>query len=248
MTEKIKKWNDEALATLNGAVEASGTVSVAAVESAAEALGTSVRSVAAKLRQLGREVASMAKDKEPTFSADESQALTDFVNANAGQYTYKQIAEQFNGGKFSAKQVQGKLLALELTASVKPAEKVEAVRTYSEAEEAKLIAMIKAGNFIEEIAEALGKGMASVRGKALSLTRSGAIDNIPAQRESHAKNVVDPIDSLGDKIATMTVAEIAAKFDKTERGLKTTLTRRGIDCADYKGSAKKLKAEAKAAA
>jgi hypothetical protein len=45
----------------------------------------------------------------------------------------------------------------------------------------------------------------------------------------------------------MTVAEIAAAADKTERGIKTLLTRRGIDCADYKGKAKKEKAEAKAA-
>lgn len=247
MTEKTKKWNDEALATLNDVVEASGVVSAAAVEKAAETLGTSVRSVAAKLRQLGREVASMAKEKNPTFTEEESNELAAYVNAHAGQYTYKQIAENFAGGKFTAKQVQGKLLALELTASVKPAEKVEAVRQYSDAEEAKLISMIKAGKFIEEIAEALGKGMSSVRGKALSLTRSGAIDIIPAQRESHAKNVVDPVDALGDKIATMTVAEIAAKFDKTERGLKTLLTRRGLDCADYKGSVKKAKAEGKAA-
>ena len=46
----------------------------------------------------------------------------------------------------------------------------------------------------------------------------------------------------------MTVAEIAVAVDKTERGLRTLLTRRGIDVADYKGQAKKAKAEAKAAA
>jgi hypothetical protein len=46
----------------------------------------------------------------------------------------------------------------------------------------------------------------------------------------------------------MTVAEIAAAVDKTERGLRTLLTRRGINVADYKGFDKKAKAEAKAAA
>jgi hypothetical protein len=46
----------------------------------------------------------------------------------------------------------------------------------------------------------------------------------------------------------MTVAEIAKAVDKTERGLRTLLTRRGIDCVDYKGKAKKEKAEAKSAA
>ena len=43
-------------------------------------------------------------------------------------------------------------------------------------------------------------------------------------------------------------AEIAAAVDKTERGLRTLLTRRGIKVADYDGAAKKAKAEAKAAA
>ena len=247
-TNTNKKWNDEAIAQLLEIVGSESPVSVAKVEAAAEALEVSTRSVAAKLRQLDREVASMAKEKTSAFTADEGDALADFVHANAGQYTYKEIAEIFANGKFNAKQIQGKLLALELTGSVKPAEKVEAQRTYTEAEEAKFVAMADAGNFIEDIANALGKTVASVRGKALSLTRKGQIAKIPAQKESHAKDQVDPIVALGDAIATMTVAEIAAAVNKTERGLKTLLTRRGIKVADYDGFAKKQKAEAKAAA
>ena len=61
-------------------------------------------------------------------------------------------------------------------------------------------------------------------------------------------NVVDAVAALGDKVKTMTVAEIATAVDKTERGLKTLLTRRGITVADYDGHAKKMKAEAKAVA
>ena len=249
MTEKAtKKWSDEAVAQLMSIVGNQSPVSVDAVERAAEALGVTTRSVAAKLRQLDREVASLAKEKTAAFSADESADLAEFVEANAGNLTYKQIAENFADGKFSAKQIQGKLLALELTGSVKPAEKVEVARTYTEAEEAKFVKMAESGSFIEDIAQALGKTVASVRGKALSLTRKGQIAKIPAQRESHAKETVDPVTALGDKIASMTVAEIAAAVDKTERGLRTLLTRRGIKVADYDGAAKKAKAEAKAAA
>lgn len=248
MTEKAKKWSDEAVATLLEIAGAADPVSVEAVERAAESLGVTTRSVAAKLRQLDREVASMAKEKTSAFTEAEGEALADFVGSNEGRYTYKEIAEQFAGGKFSAKQIQGKLLALELTGSVKPAEKVEVARTYTEAEEAKFVAMAESGNFIEEIAAALGKTVASVRGKALSLSRKGQIAKIPAQRESHAKDQVDPVEALGDSIASMTVAEIAAAVNKTERGLKTLLTRRGIKVADYDGFAKKQKAEAKAAA
>ena len=248
MTEKAKKWSEQAVSTLLATVGSESPVSVATVEKAAEALGVTVRSVASKLRQLDHEVASMATVKAPAFTAEQGQALASFVNSNAGQLTYKEIAEQFQGGAFTAKQVQGKLLALELTGSVKPAEKIEVARTYTEAEEAKFVKMAKAGSFIEEIADALGKTVPSVRGKALSLSRNGQIDKIPAQKESHAKNVVDAVAALGDKIKTMTVAEIATAVDKTERGLKTLLTRRGITVADYDGAAKKAKAEAKAAA
>lgn len=250
MTEKTtaKNWTDESVATLLSIVGTASPVSVDSVEAAADQLGKSVRSIASKLRQLDREVASMAKEKVATFTADESDALATYVNSNAGLMTYKEIAETFAGGQFSAKQIQGKLLALELTGQVKAAEKVEVARTYTASEEAKFIEMANSGAFIEDIAAALNKTVSSVRGKALSLTRNETIAKIPAQKESHAKESVDGVAALGDAIATMTVAEIAKAVDKTERGLKTLLTRRGIDCADYKGAAKKAKAEAKAAA
>lgn len=247
-TNTNKKWTDEAVAQLLQIVGQESPVSVAKVEEAAASLDTSTRSISAKLRQLDREVASMAKEKVSAFSEQEGADLAAFVQANAGNLTYKEIAEHFAGGKFNPKQIQGKLLALELTGSVKPAEKVEVARTYSDAEEATFIKMAQSGAFIEDIAAALNKTTASVRGKALSLTRKELIAKIPAQRESHAKNDVDPVTALGDAIATMTVAEIAAAVNKTERGLRTLLTRRGINVADYKGAEKKAKAEAKAAA
>ena len=247
MTEtKVKKWSDATVDQLMTIVGNTSPVSVALVEQAATALGVTVRSVASKLRQLDCEVASMAKEKVTAFTPEQGAALTSFVNANAGDLTYKEIADQFPGN-FSAKQIQGKLLALELTGSVKPADKVEVARTYSDAEEATFVTMAQAGKYIEEIAVTLGKSIPSVRGKALSLTRKGQIDKIPAQKDSHAKNTVDPVVALGDKIATMTVAEIAKAVDKTDRGVKTLLTRRGVKVADYDGAAKKAKAEAKAA-
>lgn len=243
-----KKWNDSAVNALTNAVSQHGQpVPANVVESLAASLEVTARSVAAKLRQLGYDVASMAKEKVATFTPEQSAQLADFVRGNSGRFTYKEIAEQLPGG-FTAKQVQGKILALELTSHVKPTEKVEAARTYTEAEEAKFVEMASAGAFIEDIAAALGKEIASVRGKALSLTRSGLLAKIPSQKESHAKTEVDPVQALGDKLATMTVAEIAKAVDKTERGIRTLLTRRGIKVADYDGESKKAKAAAKAVA
>ena len=63
MTEKAKKWSDETVAQLLAIAGSSSPVSVARVEQAAETLNVTVRSVASKLRQLDREVASMAKEK-----------------------------------------------------------------------------------------------------------------------------------------------------------------------------------------
>lgn len=248
MSEKSKKWSDEAVSKLMSIVGDESPVSAQTVERAAEELEVSPRSVASKLRQLDHEVASMAKEKVSAFTPEQSEELADFVQSNAGKLTYKQIAEQFEDGAFTAKQIQGKLLALELTGSVKPAEKVEVARTYTEKEEATFVKMVQSGKYIEDIANTLGKTIASVRGKALSLTRNGQIDKIPAQKESHATVSVDVVANLGDKIATMTVAEIAKMADKTERGIKTLLTRRGIKVADYDGEAKRAKAEAKLAA
>jgi len=239
MTEKTKKWSDEVVEQLLAIVGNESPVSGSTVEQAADTLGVSVRSVASKLRQLEVEVASLAKEKTSAFTAEETVALESFVEDNAGLYTYKEIAERFENGSFTAKQIQGKILALELTGNVKPAEKVEVARTYTEAEEAKFVKLVQAGSFIEEIAVALNKTVASVRGKALSLTRQGQIDKIPAQKESHAKESVDAVDALGSAINDMTVAEIATAVDKTERGIKV---------ADYDGQSKKAKAEAKAAA
>lgn len=245
MTDTNKKWNEETVAKLMSLVGNETPVSAQKVVSAAAALGVSDRSVAAKLRQLDVEVASMAKEKVATFSPEETAALSTFVDNNAGSLTYGEIAESFMNGKFSAKQVQGKLLALEMTSKVKPTPKVEVARTYTEAEESTFIKLAKSGKFIEDIATALNKTTQSVRGKALSLTRSGALDSIPKQKESHAKNVVDAVEALGSAISSMTVAAIATAVDKTERGVRTLLTRRGIKVADYDGAAKRAKAEAK---
>ena len=240
------KWTDERTQQLQGIVGDESPVSVKTVEAAAETLETTTRSVAAKLRKLGFEVASMAKVHTSAFSQEEADALSNFVNRYANQYTYAEIAENFADGKFTAKQVQGKILSLELTGLVKPTEKVEAARSYTGEEETAFVQLVKAGKFVEEIADKLGKSINSVRGKALSLLKSGEIEKIPAMKESHAKEKEDALEALGD-VTGMTVAEIAEATGKTERGIKTTLTRRGITCADYDGAGRKEKAAAKAA-
>lgn len=238
----IPKWNDERTAALVAIVEGENPITRATVATAAAELETTDRSIASKLRKLGYEVESVAS-AAPRFTAEEADALRAFVEANAGNLTYGEIAENFAGGKFTAKQVQGKILSQELTGSVKATPKVEAAKKYSEADEAKVIQLIQEGAFVEDIAAALGREVTSIRGKALSLLRAGVIEAIPAQRTAKP-SAVDPFDALGAEIGDLTVAEIAERTGRTDRGVKTTLTRRGIAAKDYDGAAKAAKKKA----
>lgn len=238
----VPKWNDERTAKLEELVGNESPVTQETVASAAEELETSNRSVSSKLRKMGYEVELVSASTAKKFSDTQAAALADFVAGNSGTYTYGEIAERFEGGAFSAKQIQGKVLSMELTDHVKPTPKPESVKTYTTEEEATFLNMVKDGAFLEDIAEVLGKKLNSIRGKALSFLRAGDIEAIPKQKESTAKAKVDPLDALGDDIADMTVEEIANELDKTPRGVRTMLTRRGITCKDYDGAAKKAKA------
>jgi hypothetical protein len=243
MTTKFK-WTEEAAAKLVSLVGSESPVSGATVSAAAETLGTSTRSVAAKLRKMEYDVESMAKKVTSAFSPEDTAALKAFVEANPGRYTYAEIAEQFADGEYSAKAVQGKILSMDLTSAVKKTEKVAAPRTYTEAEEAKVISMTKAGKFLEEIADAVSKEINSVRGKALSLLRAGIIAALPKQRD-HVETAADPVAEMIGEFPALTVEEIAERLDKTPRGVKVMLTRRGLKAKDYDGAAKAAKSKAK---
>ena len=236
----IPKWTDERTAALTEFVGTESPISYATVVEAADQLETSPRSVASKLRKMNHEVESSSSVTTRAFTDAQENTLRSFVTDNAGQYTYGQIAEAFEDGEFSSKQIQGKLLSMQLTEHVKPTPKVEAVRTFSPEEEAEFVKHATAGAFLEDIAEALGRSVNQIRGKALSLLRQGSINAIPAQKESKASAKVDPLE--GVDVAAMTVEEIAEQIGKTARGVKTMLTRRGLTASNYDGAAKAAKA------
>jgi len=185
------------------------------------------------------ELASAAGGK--AFTAEQEATLSTFVADNSGSYTYAEVAQYFENGQFSAKQIQGKILSMELTGHIKPAPKPESVKTYTDAEEAEFIALVNSGAFVEAIAEAMGRSVSSVRGKALSLLRSGAIEAIPRQETTKSGAKEDPLATITN-LEDLTVEQIAETIGKTVRGVKTMLTRRGLVAADYDGAAKAAKA------
>ena len=234
------KWTEDRTRILTAIVENMDTISQDTVATTAVELNTTTRSISSKLRKMGYDVELAASAHKKAFSDAQAESLTAFVTENSGTYTYADIASNFEGGAFTAKQVQGKILSMELTSHVKPAEKVEVARTYTTTEEATFLEMVSNSAFVEEIAEALGKSINSVRGKALSFLRSGDITSIPKQKESRAKANVDALTDLGD-ISAMTVEQIAESIDKTIRGVKTMLTRRGMTCSNHDGAKKAAK-------
>jgi len=233
----LPKWTDERTQQLVDFIGDQSPVSQAVVAEAAEELETSTRSVSSKLRKMGFDVELASASASKSFSDDQEATLANFVQDNSGVYTYAEIASNFEGGHFSAKSIQGKILSMELTEHVKPAPKVESVRTYTPEEEGTFVEMVNGGSFVEEIADALGKSVNSIRGKALSLLRSGDINAIPKQKETKGSSKADVLADLD--ISEMTVQAIADDIGKTVRGVKTMLTRRGLQCADYNGAARK---------
>ena len=235
----LPKWTDERTEALTTFVGGESPVSQATVAEAADQLETSTRSISSKLRKMGYEVELASSAGGKSFTETQEATLHAFVTDNSGQYTYAQIAEHFESGSFSPKSIQGKILSMELTEHVAPAPKVESVRTYSEAEETTFIEMVNDGAFVEAIAEALDRSVNSVRGKALSLLRSGDIAAIPRQETTKGSSNVDPLADVD--VTSMTVEAIAEAIGKTARGVKTMLTRRGLTAADYDGAAKAAK-------
>ena len=182
------------------------------------------RSVTAKLRKLGYDVPKKP-GAAPVFSAEETDALAKYLEKNSGKLTAEEIAADFADGSFTARQINGKALSLEMTQHIKPAEKKVTPKTYTEAEEAKIAAMVDKGAYLEDIADAVGKTPNSVRGKLLSM-------GLKAEQKNKKGAKADPYEGIEDML-DQTVEQIAEAFDKTVRGVKTVLTRRGLSCADY---------------
>ena len=95
---------------------------------------------------------------------------------------------------------------------------------------------LKCGNWIRlefrTIAEALGKPVQSIRGKLLSMQLKA-----PQRDKKVARS--DSYEGIEDLATKMTVAQLAEHYGKTERGVKTVLSRRGLSATDYTPKAAK---------
>jgi transposase-like protein len=232
-------WNEVNTKVLTDAVEGLEVVSQEVVADLAEKLEGSARSVGAKLRKMGFEVEKVTA-RPSKWTPELEEKLAQILEEHAGEYTYAELAQVFfSEEEITDKQVQGKVLSMELTHAVKPAPKRDAVRTYTPEQEATYVDMAKSGASLEAIAEALGVSLNSARGKGMSLVREGLLEEQPVQVTSTAAKRKDFLEGLD--LANMTVDEIAEATGRQTRGIKNTLTRRGLDCKDHKGSDRRTK-------
>ena len=216
------EYTDEMVARMHDVASAGVTEEL--IESLMEEFDFPRRSVTAKLRKLGYDVPKKP-GAAPVFSAEETDALSSFLQENSGNLTAEEISQQFADGKFTARQINGKALSLEMTSHVKPAEKKVTPRTYSEDDEAIISDMVDNGAYLEEIADKIGRTPNSIRGKLLSM-------GLKAPQRDKKTSKSDPYEGIEDML-DQTVEMLAENFDKTVRGVKTVLTRRGLACADY---------------
>ena len=215
-------YTDEMVARMESA--ASSEVNEALSQELCDEFEFPRRSVTAKLRKLGFEVPKKP-GAAPVFSAEETEALSSFLSGNSGVHTAEEIAETFADGQFTARQINGKALSLEMTQHIKPAEKKVTPKTYTADEESTISAMVEGGSYLEEIAESVGKTVASVRGKLLSM-------GLKAPQRDKKASKSDPYEGI-DGLTDQTVEQLADHFGKTVRGVKTVLTRRGLSASDY---------------
>jgi hypothetical protein len=195
------------------------------------------RSVTAKMRKEGFTVPKKPGDA-PTFTKEEGDALEAFLEANKGTYTAEEISNLDDFSKFSAKQITGKALSMDMISDfIKPAEKKVTVKTYSDEEEAVITAMVEENAYLEEIAEKVGRPVPSVRGKLLSM----GLKAIQRDKKAPKSGSYEGLE-VGSDLLKMTVAELVTHFStdsvtKTERGVRTVLSRRRLECADYRPKA-----------
>jgi hypothetical protein len=140
--KSIPKWTEERTQHLVAIVGDGSPVTLEVVADAAQELDTTERSVASKLRKMGYEV-EKAGAPASRFTPEQGDILRAFVTGNSGQFTYSQIAEAFEDGEFTSKEIQGKILSMELTSHVRPTPKAEVVKSSATHEEIQTLMLSK---------------------------------------------------------------------------------------------------------
>jgi len=192
----MSKYTDEMLEQIETAIDEAGSVTAEGISKLCEALDVTERSLTAKLRSMDYDVPT--KERKPSFTEAETAKFAEL--AGAGN-TAEDIAEALDK---SVRQVRGKALAMQLTLEPSP-RKEAAPKKFSDEEEAIVAKMAEAGDFIEDIAEKVGKTVPQVRGKLLSMKMSAK----QREKKASARQVLYTEEVIADIIKRVTAGETA---------------------------------------
>jgi len=152
----------------------------------ADTLGKRIRQIYGKALSLKLHVEAPAKEEYVKKYTPEQEA-TIATMVEAGSFI-EDIAEAFDK---SVAQIRGKLLSMKLKAPQKNHKEVNRTVVYTDEIIASVVAMVKAGNTSEEIAESLDLNPRGVKSRIGKLHKEGVITSLPTDMGTVKKGLVD---------------------------------------------------------
>lgn len=202
----MSNYTEDMVEAIETAVEAAGAVTTEVISELCEELGVTERSLTAKMRSMNYDVPR--KTRVPSFTEEETARFAELAEAGNNA---EAIAEALNK---SVRQVRGKALSMDITLT--PSPKKEAPAKKFTDEEAELVAtMAENGDYIEDIAEAVGKTVPQVRGKLLSMKLKAK----QRDKKSAARQVIYTDEVVADIVKRVEAGETAAEISEAT-GLK----------------------------
>jgi len=187
----------------------------------------SVRSLSSKLRHMEFVVGKKNSGTVAKKYTDAEEATIREVASKEGVFL-EDVADAVGR---DTKSIGGKLISMGIYGIKKRDKKVdETVKLFTPEDELLILKMVDAGEcFIEDLAEALGKGVKQVRGKLAGLRIKGVLTR-DKKASTKVKIYTDEVvEAIKAELATgKTIEAIAEERNLNVRGMITTLTRLGV--------------------
>lgn len=209
------KYTEEMDAQIVAAVaEAGGLATRELIADLAEEMDLPARSISYRMKNV-LDVDVESTVRAPSFTEAETTAFLELAD---GTRTAEDIAKEM--GK-TVKQIRGKALASKVALKASPV-KEPAPRKYSPEEEDKISAMVENGDYLEVIAETLGRTTNQIRGKLLSMElKAEQRDHKPVKAVTYTQEVLD---NLVERVAAgESLDDIVEATGLNVRGLKSRL-------------------------
>lgn len=188
----------------------------------AQELNTSSTELCKALHYLGFTIQNYITSKNKAWNINDENELLDFIRENEGKLTFADLARMVCGGKYSARQVTGKVAALGLSSLVVST----TYKRFSDEETESLINLLHLGCEYPQIIQELGKSTHSIGRKISYLKKEGLI----TQRD------IDFPVGLAYDTEHLLLAEVARLHSISITLAKFLMRRYKLNCIDFKGA------------